>query len=466
MATRQQQSLRGKLAAVFILAALAVWGTAQAQLTLRGVDYGSAAFNSGTLPGVHGTNYIYPATEYGYNNTAYYTGLGMNVFRVSFLWERLQPNGAGTALDSAELARLTTTVDDIIAQGGTVILDPHNYARYYGDVVGVDIPVSTFEDFWTRLATPFAGNAKVIFGLMNEPHGMPTETWVADANAAIQAIRDAGADNLILVPGNGYTGAYSWYATWYGTANATAMLDIVDPDDNFAIEVHQYLDSDSSGTHEACVSDTIGSERMASFTSWARANGYRAFLGEFGGGDSSTCLAALADLAQYLQDNDDVYLGWSAWGAGPWWSTSYFMRLDPIDGVDQPQVETLAAYTGETTTVYQAVDMNPANGAAQGDGWKLWSNGSFSTTHDFLGTDGTITVHASGSAVDGVYSHMTVSAGGVTLGDTYLTSDLADYSFAFSGLEGEQSIVVQFDNDRKAGSEDRNLLVTTVTVIE
>jgi endoglucanase len=41
---------------------------------------------------------------------------------------------------------------------------------------------------------------------MNEPHNMPTELWVNNSNAAIKAIRNTGALQLILVPGNGWTG--------------------------------------------------------------------------------------------------------------------------------------------------------------------------------------------------------------------------------------------------------------------
>ncbi len=50
------------------------------------------------------------------------------------------------------------------------------------------------------------GNPKVIFGLMNEPHDLPTENWLTAANVAIAAIRATGATNLITVPGNAFTG--------------------------------------------------------------------------------------------------------------------------------------------------------------------------------------------------------------------------------------------------------------------
>jgi endoglucanase len=201
----------------------------------------------------------------------------------------------------------------------------------------------SFADFWRRLAEHFSGNAKVIFGLMNEPHDMTTELWLEDANAAISAIRTAGAPNLILVPGNGWTGAHSWTSSYYGTPNADVMKSVVDPLDDFAFEMHQYLDGDSSGTAESCVSETIGSERMQSATAWLRQEGYRGFLGEFGGGRNPTCYGALDDLVSYLENNDDVWLGWTYWAAGPWWG-DYMFTIDPAGGQDRPQMDVLETH--------------------------------------------------------------------------------------------------------------------------
>ena len=94
------------------------------------------------------------------------------------------------------------------------------------------------------------------------------------------------------------------------------MLGIVDPDDRYVIEVHQYLDGDSSGTNEICVSETIGSERLKDFTEWCRKNKLKGFLGEFAGADNPICAAALADMLKYMEDNDDVWEGWTWWAAG------------------------------------------------------------------------------------------------------------------------------------------------------
>lgn len=314
-------------------------GRLYGQIQYKGTNLAVAEFGANHLPGIFNKHYTYPSKA----EVDYFVSQGMNVFRLPFLWERLQPK-AQTELDPAELDRIKAFVTYAASRKASVILDPHNYARYYGNVIGSEkLPISVFEDFWARLAQVFKDNPNVIFGLMNEPHDMETELWLKDANAAIQAIRSTGAKNLILVPGNAYSGAHSWTSDWYGSPNGTVMLDIVDPADNYAFEVHQYLDSNSSGTSSMCVSATIGSERLKSFTEWLQAHGKRGFLGEFGAAQSETCLAALDDMLAYMDKHTDVWLGWTYWAAGPWWG-EYMFSLEPRDGQDKPQMKILTQH--------------------------------------------------------------------------------------------------------------------------
>jgi endoglucanase len=318
---------------------------AVAPLRLRGTNMSGAEFGEQNLPGTFGTDYIYPDPAYasGYTSQDYFVGKGMNTFRLGFRWERLQRQ-LNAAFDATELARLDTTIASMTSKGAYVILDPHNYARYNDQLIGsTAVPNSAFADFWSRLAQHYANNPRVIFGLVNEPHTMPTEQWRDAANAAIAAIRANGAHNLILVPGNAWTGAWSWNMTYYGTANAVAMLGITDPEDNYAFEVHQYLDSNFSGTQTTCQSATIGAESLASFTAWLRANGKRGFLGEIGAAANATCDAAIDATLAHIDANSDVYIGWVWWSAGPWWG-SYFMTLEPQGSVDAPQFATLAGH--------------------------------------------------------------------------------------------------------------------------
>lgn len=308
---------------------------------LRGVNLAGADFGNDNLPGEFGVDYIYPTVE----EIDVFLDSGMSTFRLPFLWERLQP----TALDpfDDEIARIDAFVEQATGSGATVILDPHNYARYYGQVIGTEeLDVEVFVDLWSRLASRYRENSLVVFGLMNEPYDLETELWLQDANAAIMAIRDAGANNLILVPGNDYSGAHAWDADWYGTPNSQVMLGVVDPGDNYAYEVHQYLDVDSSGTSPECVDPRIGSERLTEFSNWLRDHDAQAFLGEFASGDNSTCLEALDDMLGHIDDNSDVWLGWTYWAAGPWWGDDMF-EIESNDGLPtDPQMDVLQSHLG------------------------------------------------------------------------------------------------------------------------
>lgn len=49
---------------------------------------------------------------------------------------------------------------------------------------------------------------------------------------------------------------------------------------------------------------------MEAFTTWARTNNKKAFLGEFGLGPNSVCLDALDDMTTFMDKNSDVWLAW------------------------------------------------------------------------------------------------------------------------------------------------------------
>ena len=176
----------------------------------------------------------------------------------------------------------------------------------------------------------------LVLGLMNEPFGITPKAWLGIANGAIARIRSVGSQHLILVPGIAYTGAHSWH-----TSGNDVMGGIIDPRDNFAIEVHQYLDADASGTRPDVVSATIGPERIEAFQKWARRSGLRAYLGEFAAGSDAFGRRALINLVAELERNSDVWIGWAAWAAGSWWPSDYIFRIDGT-GVSNLYTQTLS----------------------------------------------------------------------------------------------------------------------------
>jgi endoglucanase len=302
-------------------------------VNLSGAEFGAA------LPGTLGVTYTWPTNA----EVDYYMSKGMQTFRIPFMWERLQRTANGP-LDATYAAALDSIVAHVTAKGGRVLLNPQNFARYYGHFVGTAaVPSSVFANFWSRVALRYASNTRVVFGLMNEPNGLPTEQWVAAANAAIVAIRGAGATNTITVPGVDWTNAYSWYDSSYGTPNAVGLLAIKDPGNNVVFEVHQYL-MFANGAVDQCASSTVGTQRLAPFLKWLRANGKKGIVGEFAGGRNATCYAAIRDMVTTMQASTDVLVGWLWWGGGPWWSSAYAFALDPIANTDRPQMAVLTPF--------------------------------------------------------------------------------------------------------------------------
>jgi endoglucanase len=305
---------------------------------LTGVNISGAEFGT-KVPGLINHDYFYPP----YSTIDYFAAKGMNAIRLPVLWERLQHH-LGAALDPDEMKRIDAVVNYASIKKMKVIIDVHNYAKYYKSAIGTqDVPIPALGDLWRRLALRYKRNSSVAFGLMNEPTGLPTETWLAAANDAIAQIRNVGADNLVLVPGNGWSSARDWTSSMYGTPNSKVMSKIVDPDRNYVFDVHQYFDKNFTGVQGDCQSNKIAIETLAPFTEWARRKKKRGFLGEFGVGPSPSCLTVLDHVLKFMAKNNDVWMGWTYWAGGRW-PSEYFTNIEPLNGKDRPQMHVLLKY--------------------------------------------------------------------------------------------------------------------------
>lgn len=153
-----------------------------------GVNLAGLEFGHGAKPGTVNVDYAVPTNA----EIDYFVAQGMNIFRLPFLWERLQPAQNSSFVPTYQ-RYLTDFVDYATSKGAKVIIDPHNYARYvefssalfckifflfiflaryYDVVIGNGVPISAFANLWIQLANLWKNNNNVMFGLMNEPHCM------------------------------------------------------------------------------------------------------------------------------------------------------------------------------------------------------------------------------------------------------------------------------------------------------
>ncbi|KAF2220245.1 glycoside hydrolase superfamily [Elsinoe ampelina] len=312
------------------------------KLQFWGVNESGAEFGQTNLPGTYNKDY----TWYDLNAINTLIGRGMNTFRINLQIERVAPSKLDGPVDAAYMGNLTAQVKAITDKGAYAHIAPHNYGRYYGNIM---TNPSAFKTFWANLARPFAKNSRVIFDTDNEFHDMDQDLVVRLNQAAIDGIRSVGATSQYITPeGNAWTGAWSWTnrpdsAT--GLTNGQTMGALKDPSNKLIYQMHQYLDSDASGTSTTCVNSTIFVDRLQDATKWLRANKKKGLIGEFAGGNNPTCLSALKGGLTFITQNTDVWTGALWWAAGPWWG-NYIFNMEPTSGSDiytqvLPQLEAI-----------------------------------------------------------------------------------------------------------------------------
>ncbi|SDT89072.1 Aryl-phospho-beta-D-glucosidase BglC, GH1 family [Verrucomicrobium sp. GAS474] len=330
-------SLNGSYAAIFSSGSSsgAIYvGSAAAAPRMGGVNLSCAEW--GPLPGVYGTQYTYPTSA----EFDYYHGKGLNLIRLPFLWERLQPT-LNAALNAAELARMDTVVGYAHARGMKIILDMHNYDRYNGNLVGFTaVPDSAFRDVWRRIADHYKAESAVYgYDIMNEPHDTGG-AWPASAQQAVSGIREVDATHYVMVEGDNWAGAYAWE-----TSNAN--LDILDPAGRLVYEAHCYFDAAASGSYSVSYDaqgayPTIGVDRVRPFVHWLQFHNFQGYIGEVGVPyNDSRWLTCLSNFYDFVVANG---LSTTYWAGGPSWSSTDGLNCEPVGGVDRPQMSVIQNY--------------------------------------------------------------------------------------------------------------------------
>ena len=300
-------------------------GSAVTGITLAGPEFGEW-----NLPGTYGTDYIYPSAT----DIAQYEGQ-IDLIRLPFRWERIQPDKT-QPLNAAEVARIRSVLDAAVANDMQVLLDMHNFGRYYGWIIGADNELGLYyADAWREIALEFGDHSGLWgYGLMNEPHDMGGHSWRDTAQLAVDAIRTVDTNTRITVPGDQWGGAWSWQIY-------NSNLHIADPSNLIVYEAHQYFDDNHSGAYnqsyagEGAYPD-VGVDRLQPFLTWLTAHGYQGMIGEFGAPDTAEWNEVSERFAASAADAGMPVI---IWAGGPWWG-NYQLYVGP----NHPMMQWLAAH--------------------------------------------------------------------------------------------------------------------------
>lgn len=304
----------------------------------------------------------------------YLKNRGIVLIRLPIAWEKIQPTVNGS-LNQTEIGKLKSFLDLVAARNMQAIVDIHNYGRYNpnwaanaaanygivsvsnssGLVIGSSgLPISAFQDLWTKLAGALAGHAGLAgYDIMNKPHDLGAGVWPMAAQAAVNGIRSVDMNTTIYVEGTQWASAYYWPVD-------NESLRIADPANKLVYEAHLYFDGNGSGAYEQTYDQqgaypNWGVDRVQPFLKWLQQNNLKGYIGEFGVPENdSRWLTVLDNFLNTLKQNGVPGTYWyyayaDPTGANSWWpsksGTDYSMSLIPeINGQDKAQWSILKKY--------------------------------------------------------------------------------------------------------------------------
>lgn len=322
-----------KLIIFIIVQACGIWSidamATGCKLPERGINLAGAEFAPMRIPGVVNKDYTFPTAT----KIQYYDEAGFTAIRLPFTWERIQPV-LFKALDPVYLSRIIKFLDEAARRNQRVVLDLHNYGRYRENIVGTEtVPAKAFLNLWQRLAGALGNHrALLAYGLMNEPHNMEGH-WPQVAQAGVDGVRASDHMHDIYVAGECWSNAHHW-------PSVNPKPFVTDPSGLVVYEAHIYFDADYSGHYSLPTNDTLDlallvEQRLQPFIDWLSKYGQRGVIGEWGvPGDDPRWLHAMD---KFLDLADQNCLSWFYW-AGGMWSSTYPLSLEPIKGIDRPQM--------------------------------------------------------------------------------------------------------------------------------
>ena len=319
---------------------------------LIGINLSASEFgqnnDSGNLPGKINQDYFYSTILPEYQ---YYINKGLKLIRVPIMEERLLPSLTGT-LSTPDVDGLTSMLNMAEQVGAKVIIDLHNFSRYYGTPLAIGD--TTLASFWSKLVPLYKDHPALFgYGIMNEPNTLPggASEWPPIVQSVVNAIREIDTNTYILIPGYGWQSAENWVAN-------NANLIIKDPSNKVIYDAHQYFDADGSGTYpnnEQPPADlNIGVERITPFINWLKQNNFQGILTEIGIPTTVPAWFPVLDNVLNLINTTDELVGTTIWSASSWWG-SYNLSLEPYDSPttftqDKPVMSTITKYSLATPT--------------------------------------------------------------------------------------------------------------------
>ena len=204
------------------------------------------------------------------------------------------------------------TVDEIIDtytdKGAVVVLEPHENTGGYFTGSQLD----KLEQWWRQQADQYKDNPYVWFNTSNEPGGSNSSNsenvakWVNQNQRIINAIRNEGADNVIVVDGHYWGQDVGEWNSSPVKESKSAILgsssQLKDPEKKLVFSVHLYDQW------------IYGQSKMADYFDRVQAAGVPLLIGEYGATKDGKFKEAVSSMFKTAVPREIGRFAWAWWG--------------------------------------------------------------------------------------------------------------------------------------------------------
>lgn len=250
-----------------------------------------------------------PIKEYYFDDIK---AAGFNTVRIPMNWYNHTSKNAPYTIDAAWLNRVEQVVDWGLDRGLFVVMNTHHETQFFNNFNGY---LNMYVSIWGQIATRMKGKSdKLLFELLNEPHGAPTVANMNDFNPkAVKEIRKTNPTRIIVYSGNQWANSYN-----------LINKDLINPDPNDKYLMGYYHSYDpigfglsGNGTFGTDADKKAIWDRFQSVSDWTIKSKVPAFIGEFGAvskGDLNSRFRYYATVVDYAMQHTIPFMVWDNGG--------------------------------------------------------------------------------------------------------------------------------------------------------
>jgi endoglucanase len=267
-------------------------------------------------------------------------------------------NGVASAYGGTNYQSAISTWVNLLTTNGMIVIVDLHWTAPGTTLANAQAPMADADHsptFWSQVAKAFASNGSVIFDLFNEPFITDWGCWVSGGSCAelggtmyqvagmaalLQAVRNAGAENVVIMGGLGYSSDMSqWVTSVNSIPGLAAPLDGISVK-NVAASWHAYdFNSEQSGCPSqyngysmSLMCNSAAMTAMNTSATEVLAAGFPLIIGESGISAFSASSAASFSAAQItdIENWYDNLLTWAEMQQQGYLAWSWNTDTDPV----------------------------------------------------------------------------------------------------------------------------------------